>query len=377
MNGTITGLTSVSDFADELLGEEPGLDLAEAGPACLALTETLDEGEDASALIATIVWDVFCRTEAFQATIRDITRAPVDDRETFVVRHPLFGGRPRHDLLVFDAAMRDSEPQSASIPSSHRAWIAEGIDQHHADDCETSILFSVEGWQQVIEEATAAQKFGLIVAEPPSMIRLSGGTFLGPAPPVHVRRREDAQQHGTAGVVARSADGDIVVTVALHALREQDSEPIPAGTEVWLDHAAGAVVRTHEISDSAIVAPDHPEQLDLRSATVLRGPLRGVTPREGEEMTFEGAVSGKERSFVTGWSPDLLDVRNYNQSKVITTPESVPGDSGAALFDSDGNLIGFAFARSTFDAKSPFSSWIWADSVFSVHKLKPFERISG
>lgn len=376
MNGTITGLTSVSDFADELLGEEPSRDLARAGSACEALAHTLDEG-DASPLIATIVWDVFCRTEAFQETVRGITRAPIGDRETFVVRHPLFGGRPRHDLLVFDSAMRDSEPQSASIPSGHHAWIAEGIDQYRADGCGSSIQFSVDSWNQVIEEATAAQDFGLIVAEPPPTIRLSGGTFSAPTPPIHVRRREDAREHGTAGVVARSAEGTMVLTAALHALREKDDEPIPEGTEVWLDHAAGEVTRFHEISDSAIISLDHPEELDLRGARVLQGPLRGVTPREGQQMTFEGAVSGEEHPYVTGWSPDLLDEQPYSQSKVLTTPESVPGDSGAALSDPDDNLIGFAFARSRFDAVPPYSSWIWADSVFSVHKLKPFELIAG
>jgi hypothetical protein len=374
MTNTALGLTSASDFADEFLGEDPGIDMAEAGPACADLASRLPDHKVASSLIATIVWDVFSRTFTFDETVGKVTGSQGSRHEFFVVRHPLFGGRPRHDLLVLDSTMRDLKPQTTSIPRDRQNWIAEGL-EYRARDRSASIDYPIDDLARVIEEAISVQPFGIIVAEPPPTIRLSERTFAVPSPPLAVRREEDSERYGSAGVVARSTYGTLVLTTALHALRKDDDEAIPDATEVWLGQAPGAVAASHEITDSAILIPDNPEELDVSGSRSLRGLLRGMPPREHERMTFDGVSSGEEHPYVTAWSPDILTVTRYSQAKVLTTPDTVPGDSGSALFDEADNLVGFSFERSAFNARPEYSSWIWADSVISFHGLEPLELV--
>jgi hypothetical protein len=371
MAHTGLGLTSISDFADELLGEEPGADLASAGPACAELASALPAEQDASSLIATILWDVFSRTFAFQKTIDTVTGGAGTQVECFVVRHPLFGPHPRYDLLVFDPAMRDLEPQVTHLPEDS-AWIEQGLNQSEEVGASYSHTYPVDILSAAIKEVMTIQPPGIIIADPPDTIRLCGLGFMVPYPAISVTRHENSERYGSVGVVARSPGGALVVTAALHALRENDGDPISDATEVWLGPTPGAVAASHEITDSAIILPDHPEDLLRDKGRLLNDPLRNVPPREHERMTFEGAGSGEEHPYVTAWSPDLLAVTPYNQAKVLTTPDTVPGDSGAVLFDETENLIGFCFDRSAFNSRPEYSSWIWADSVFSIHQLKHF-----
>lgn len=374
---TKTGLlTNASDFADDLLGGHPGTDLRLAGHACLELASTLPDPSAASGVISTILWDVFCHSRALIETLGRSPDWNTPGAEAFVIRHPLFVGPSRHDLLILDTERAHGEVSTASIPADD-AWISEGIERYLAYGAKTSIDFPVEEWDQMIREAIAAQEFQIIIAGKPPVIRLSVRGLAAPSPALDVRRRQDAEEYGSVGVFAE--DGQrLVCTTALHVLQEEEGETVPLAREVWIGGAPGAVISTHEISDSAIVALDHPEEMDLSSARPLLGPLSGVTPREGQPMTFEGAGSpGPLHPYVTGWSRDLLNVKPYNQAKVLTTPDTTPGDSGAALFDPDDFLIGFSFDRSEFNAIPEFSSWIWADSVVSIHHLEAFDLVAG
>jgi hypothetical protein len=52
------------------------------------------------------------------------------------------------------------------------------------------------------------------------------------------------------------------------------------------------------------------------------------------------------------------------QQTVRTEQVTSQGDSGAALVDSNGYVLGFAHSRSAPNAPFAYSSWIWADAVF-------------
>ena len=376
MAGSAVGVAGVSEFADELLGDRPGIDLATAGDACAGIAERLPDPADASALIATVLWDVFSRTRAFRDVLAGTIRPGAQAGDRYVVRHPLFGGQPRHDLLVLHPGRRGRKPETAWIPPA-KAWLSEGMLKYTHSNYLAQPAVLHEDWGRAIEEAASAQRFGMVVAEPPETMRLAGPAFLAPSAPLTTGRARDTARRGTAGVAARAADGGLVLTAALHALRESEGEAIGPGTEAWLGPMPAAVVATHEISDSALLRPGRPDELNLRGGKPLLGPLRGVTPRENQRVSFEGAISGLQHPFVTGWSPDLLSVTPYSQIKLLTTPETVPGDSGAALFDPDDNLLGFAFDRSGFNTRPEYSSWIWADSVVSFHELGSVELIAG
>lgn len=384
MADSAVGVAGVSEFADEFLGEEPGVDLATAGNACATIADRLPDPKAGSSTIATVLWEVFRSSKAFYGAVDDIVGADAPDGEQFVVRHPLFGGPARHDLLVFNRALRDRDPETAWVPTDRLGWIEEGLQRLAAHDIrqgETNEIAGLLGnspgeWAGAIREAVASQRFGIVFAAPPETLGLSGQDVVAASAPLMTTRHRDSARQGTAGVVAhRAADESLVLTAALHTLRENPAEPVPDGSGAWLGGAQALVAATHEVTDSALLTPGG--LLPTDNWRPLQGALRGVTPRENQRVSFEGVTSGLQHPFVTGWSPDLLSVTPYSQTKLLTTPDTVPGDSGAALVDPDDNLLGFAFDRSEFNARPEFSSWIWADSVVSFHGLHSIALIAG
>jgi hypothetical protein len=145
--------------------------------------------------------------------------------------------------------------------------------------------------------------------------------------------------------------------VALHAIKDQKN--------VMIDGVPGTVVSTNPITDSAFV--EVPLQAKQQAPVKF---LSGVTPRNPEPVSFTGIGSGgMKRGKVTGYSPQLPTVSPNAQLVVTTDPISTTGDSGAALLDGDGVVLGFCYEVSEFGAPNPYSSWIWAESVFKAHGL--------
>jgi hypothetical protein len=101
-----------------------------------------------------------------------------------------------------------------------------------------------------------------------------------------------------------------------------------------------------------------------------KGPLSGMSPRVMEVVEFDGIRSGKTTTTVTGWDPTILTVESYIQNKIVTEPVTMPGDSGAALIDGDGHVLGFAFYTTGMNARPQHSAWIWAESVYRAHGLR-------
>lgn len=46
------------------------------------------------------------------------------------------------------------------------------------------------------------------------------------------------------------------------------------------------------------------------------------------------------------------------------------GDSGAALVDGSGHILGFAYSRSDASSPASYSTWIWAAAVLKKHELE-------
>lgn len=94
-----------------------------------------------------------------------------------------------------------------------------------------------------------------------------------------------------------------------------------------------------------------------------------MTLRMREDVHFDGAASGRVSSQIVGIDPRLPFLSEYAQLIVTTDLVTARGDSGAALIDTTGNVLGFAHERTTPNARNPYSSWIWADLVFRAHGL--------
>jgi hypothetical protein len=93
--------------------------------------------------------------------------------------------------------------------------------------------------------------------------------------------------------------------------------------------------------------------------------------RQDDHFSFEGITSGVTGAHVIAWEIGILGRDRRRGSRVYTTPETVPGDSGAALVDSADHIVGFATGRSIFGAPIEYSAWVWADHVLHALDARP------
>src|SRR4051794_4693730 len=94
----------LSDFADDYLGGEPGVNLAFAGPASQRVLASTHSEAHTSPLIGTILWRCFLAAgglNAFQEDYSEVMPKVDAVTDTFIVRHGAPQGDPRYDLLVF------------------------------------------------------------------------------------------------------------------------------------------------------------------------------------------------------------------------------------------------------------------------------------
>jgi hypothetical protein len=228
--------------------------------------------------------------------------------------------------------------------------------------------------------------FGIVVAAEPG--ELPTGTVtpaaipvpatrpvIAPAPALPVRMLGDPGPVATAGVIGTDDEGRVLAVTARHAvadalhLQAHDLDSQDAGLYLAVDLWRATVLDIDAVTDScllAFAAPAH--AAGFWSGSGHAGPLK-IAPAEHRPATFDGAVSGHKQTMIRGYDLSVLDPSPYLSSKVYTDPDTIPGDSGAALIDSDDHIVGFACSRSAFGAPLEFSTWSWADQVLARHGL--------
>jgi len=140
------------------------------------------------------------------------------------------------------------------------------------------------------------------------------------------------------------------------------------GQEVEIDGIKGRILSDDLVSDSCFVELD---QSKINGITDCAGPLQ-ILPDPNRSLSFEGAISGKKSTkiYPLAWDNDIL-TPELEVQKLISTPKVTnKGDSGAGLFDENGNIIGFSFSKTKLGSQPEFSRWVWANSVFQFHNLK-------
>jgi len=314
----------------------------------------ISEVPDNSSLVATAFWQVAIRSPAFRKRLSTVkaSQGAANSAERFVIPHG--GPIPRYDLIIFDPMHRKTEPVTATLEMNAND-LRQGFRRLRATN---PAALRQHSWiQDAAISASLSQEFGVMIVAPPPIQR----TWC-PTPPWCVESQSGsgwlACSQSTAGVVARNQNNVIGVTAALHALNGFKTAVIKGQT--------CKVVSEDPISDSCFIEVP---KCQIPKMIGTAGPLRGVTPRQYAPVSFEGATSVLKHTIVTGWSPDLPNVLPYSQLKVLTKPDTNPGDSGAALIDQDDHILGFSFYRTGFGALIEFATWIWADSVFQAHGL--------
>ena len=350
---------TLPEVADALLGTARADALALAGPSAARFAESCGNHSVATPLLATVFWDACVRDQRFPTILR---RAGASERacsegQLVVVRH---AGGTRHDLLVLDPGFTLSHPRATRLdftPSFDRPATASPLWRE-------LIHTAAEPWlsvddrlvERAVVEVGEAMEFGVIVAAPPRALLTHC-----PSPAWGVGSTDSAVAAATAGAVVVRQDGSVAVTTALHAVKGVAS--------VTVGGRRGRIVSAHEPTDSCLIALDDLPVDDARRG--MAGVLQGVSPRQNEHAGFDGIGSGTKGTTVTAWDLSILAVQNYIGSKVYTSPDTVPGDSGAALIDSADQIMGFAVYRSAFGEPIEYSAWVWADQVFGAHAVRP------
>jgi hypothetical protein len=388
-------VSGVSDFADDILGGTPGVDLTRVGAAAEAFTERVrglgHDGPVAAMLLATTYWQAFILSPAYE---RAFGKADVDPAldgriDRMVVPHPVAGPYvpPRFDLLVFsDAHDGDPVELEARITEDELAagW-GRARDEFFEAVGEVTALtpahLAFEGFAP-LHEAYKNASFRLLLARRPKTMPTAV-----PSPAWDTRRQPGDADYGSAGLIARDADGVLGVTVANHLFCRDDPAPSATaiGTPVSVRGVRAEVVSSHLITDSCFAAlPEAAPSVGVLAtggtAVTFQEPVEagigavtgiasGHAPGNGTELTFTGALSQVKTLVVQGCDPFVYVPSRYVARCVYTEIGTDVGDSGAALLDPDRRAVGFAFERSEYDDKPEWSSWIWAEAVMRAHDL--------
>lgn len=343
----------LTTMMDQYLGAHGATTLDALGPETRMFHDIYGSETLTSPLVATTFWQAFIESPAFAKSLwrAGASSTAIFEGERFIVSHG--SGWPRQDLVIFDPSHDSRDPVVIAIQPEPDNLV-EGWERFRQRNRLTDPQFRFH--QLAAIEASSAQPFGaIVVGRPPIEFTRN------PSPPWSVApygTSSTATAVSTAGVVAQNNRKQIGITAALHALS--------GAKQALVEGQVGNVVSEDVISDSCFIEVPG---CKIPPKGGLAGPLRGVTPRQLEPVKFEGITSSIVQTVVIGWSVDLPFVLPYSQLKVITKPVTNAGDSGAALIDSNDQIIGFAFYRTGFGAPIEYAVWIWADSVFEAHRL--------
>jgi hypothetical protein len=351
---------NLSEMVSHALGESQGVDLMNASMANAVHRFTGSEARTRP-LMANIFWQSFIGhplgLESLLAQIREI-EPNFRPRVMQVVWH----GREydgRADLVILGTGLRDPEHTmivravDLSTEEARHGWAMFHAANADAVQAQRELMKFLPPWEVAASACALVQgraPFRVLVVE-------SDHAELTLSVPQSPLRVEDGMGGvSTAGVIAKDPQGRVGVTAALHAVKDSRAA-------LRVDGRPGSVLTTDMWSDSAFV----------EVPGVAAGPpvtaLSGMVPRVYEEVSFYGAVSGQMKSQVRGVDPRLPFVSRNAQLVITTDLVTARGDSGSALFDGTGKLLGFAHERTDPGARNPYSSWIWAELVILAHQL--------
>lgn len=352
--GSTPEIAGLHDLMNDLLGGEAAPPLTSAGPASAAVGRTVFPVGHPEPLLAGLFWLGFVRDPAVFGRAATSLGASYAARPV-VVPH---AEDTRFDLLLLDPRFEGApvarfvEPSEAtramnlgpSLSTVARLLKRSGLDRQ----MDASILLTSA------TEMARSRRFGIAVMHEPEQLDTCA---VSPA----LKVKDGVKTVATIGVVVPAEGGAFLGTTADHA--------IAAG---WAGFSAAdrpfRVHRRHAPSDScALELAEDPSIGRLRRG--LAGPL--VTPPTPyANVFFDGAESGPTPTRThMSWDLCLLDLQPDEMCRIYTEPDTVPGDSGAALINSADRLLGFAYRRSAYDSPVQFSSWVWAAQVCAAHDL--------
>ena len=351
----------VADYFDQRIGSEGGRDLSSAGPYSRSLNAVVKNDVLTTQLASTFLWQSYTGLRS-RRTRRAARPKPTTVATIYIVRHGK--GYPRHDLLIFDQSIEPGKVESGIVEVGTndlrlgwRTFRASYSIRQNATPKWLSGL-SLADVPNIASEAMKAQEHFFIAMHPPRVVWTSGSVAMPSIAAVALPISGSAQGSGfaTAGVISADKKGRVGVTTALHAVEKN-------GKSLFVTGLPCSLRSSDPITDSCFIEI---ASAQIRVCSPCPGPLTGVTPGQGEAVVFEGATSGHVSTVVIGWTPELPWSIRGVQSRILTPAVTNGGDSGAALVNNNGLIVGFAQYRTAFNAAVAHSAWIWAESVFTA-----------
>ncbi|MFJ9782592.1 serine protease [Amycolatopsis sp. NPDC101161] len=349
-------------------------------------------------LLATTYWSILAPEPVLR--LRRVGRLPLDvsamfdglaspnfNLQALVITH---GNPARYSLLVLDPQYESSDFLSVKIPSGTASRI---IEEALSDRRSRTAVFSRASFlaQRILEDlvstlisANSRQRPGryhrnlsryLFDLCRRAMIELAraedSGVVLARRPEIEPTScfspasvvRTSAGETATAGLMFVNHDGHLLLSTANHAIKEDDT--------VTVADMPATVVARDLVTDSCILRLDDkaPCHLYDKAARLRRHGIQELGPRPNEPALFDGAISELTETFIRTSDPSIAFESMGFGNKVYTDNDTVPGDSGAALYDTSERMVGFAAYRTKYGEVPSYSIWIWAKQVLQHHRL--------
>ncbi|NNE54282.1 MAG: hypothetical protein HKN30_17995 [Sulfitobacter sp.] len=171
----------------------------------------------------------------------------------------------------------------------------------------------------------------------------------------------DQPGDSTAGVLCTDIDGELGVTACYHGTGDP-------GTKVSIMGQSCVVKHASQVQDTVFI-PIDPNLVPANMAA--KGVLDTKGPQERDEATFDGLTSGLTTTKVQSKDRGITRKQPHRQLCIQTDADLNRGDSGCALLDEAGMVMGFGFQVSGPNEEPAMADWIWAANALNALDLIP------
>jgi hypothetical protein len=351
---------------------------AECGPSSARIARAARTRRFGEQMLAALFWWCYVRSDDFPAS-RVVPRyaESLADQRQILVSHD---DGARWDLLILapgvpapagarvtpvPSAVRPGLAYSQSAePDTIAAVALDEADRMGAMLARAGIDVDARAAVLAVTELAREGDFHLVIAPPPAEAPTGGpgaAPFCAPSPALAVTIDGEPRPVATAGVIGTDDAGRLLVTTARHVV----DAAVAASAKIMVGGAPATIVGpSHELTDSCVLAVACQGVPGAGTAGPLHRPPVLYMP-----ATFAGAASGAKQTRIISFDISVVSPTPFSGGRVYTDPDTIPGDSGAALVDSDDHIVGFAVGRTAFGAPLEFSTWSWAEQVLAAHGL--------
>lgn len=349
-----------SQLMDDVIGSDPVPTLQRSGRATSLLAQQIRGAENPEPILAGIYWLAAIRTKPFMRFLRDHHIEPTFANPTLVIH----AEGTRFDLLLLSP---DYEGEPTEIPMDvPTRTIMNAFLSHNPRRSVFRTLSAKYPWidwdtvRESLVEVSQEGVFGAVLAGEPETIPTGV-----PVPSVPVFDAYQGSLISTLGLVLTRGD-ELLATTARHGV-------IAAPESVYVGGEKAQLRKDDPVTDSCLLC------LDSKSTppTLMqdRGVLRTVMPPMGSEVYFYRCDEGRVSTVIIQSDLSILEPQQEFASKVYTDADTIPGDSGVALLDSEEKVICFAARRTGFTARIVNSQWIYAAQALEA--LGVLEKSDG